>query len=53
MLVVVVVEEGAGVEDVGGATCEECEVGSEDVVDAAAEDAEDGEGCVEGGEGVV
>lgn len=53
VLVVVVVEEGTGVEDVGGATCEESEVGSEDVIDAAAEDAEDGEGGVEGGEGVV
>ena len=28
-------------------------MGSEDVVDAAAEDAEDGEGGVEGSEGVV
>ena len=53
VLVVVVVQEGAGVEDVGGATCEEGEVGSEDVVDAAAEDTEDCEGGVEGGEGVI
>ena len=53
VLVVVVVEEGTGVEDIGGAACEEGEVGSEDVVDAAAEDAEDGKGGVECGEGVV
>lgn len=49
----VVVEEGTGVEDVGGATGEEGEVGAEDVVDATAEDAEDGEGGVESSEGVV
>ena len=49
----VVVQEGAGVEDVGGATCEKGEVGSEYVVDAAAEDAEDCEGGVERGEGVI
>jgi len=53
VLVVVVVEEGAGVEDVGRATCEKGEVGSEDVVDSAAEDAEDCEGGVERGEGVI
>lgn len=49
----VVVEEGTGIEDVGGATCEEGEVGSEDVVDATTEDAENGEGCVQGSGGVV
>lgn len=49
----IVVEEGGCVEDIGGTTCEKGEVGSEDVVDAAAEDAEYGEGGVEGSEGVV
>ena len=53
VLVVVVVEEWAGVEDVGGAGGEESEAGAEDVVDAATEDAEDGEGGIEGGGGVV
>lgn len=52
-MLVVVVEEGAGVEDVGGAAGHEGEFGAEDVVDAAAEDAEDGEGGVECGVGVV
>lgn len=53
VVVVIVVEEGGCVEDIGGTTCEKGEVGSEDVVDAAAEDAEYGEGGVEGSEGVV
>lgn len=42
----VVVEERAGVEDVGGAAGDEGEAGTEDVVDAAADYAEDGEGGV-------
>ena len=49
----VVVEERAGVEDVGGAAGEEGEAGAEDVVDSAAENPEDGEGGVQGGVGVV
>lgn len=53
VLVMVVVEERAGVEDVGGAACEKGKVGTEDVVDATAENAEDSEGGVEGGVGVV
>ena len=53
VLLVVVVEEWAGVEDVGGAGGEEGKAGAEDVVDAAAEDAEDSEGGEEGGGGVV
>ena len=48
VLVVVVVKERAGVEDVGWATSEEGEVGAEDVVDATTQDAEDGEGGVKG-----
>ena len=50
---VVVVEKGGCIEHIGGATCQEGEVGSEDVVDSAAEDARDCKGCVESGEGVV
>lgn len=51
--VAVVVEEGGGVEDVGGAGGGEGEAGPEDVVDSATEDAGDCEGGVEGGQGVV
>jgi len=51
--VVVVVEEGSGVEDVRRATGEECKAGTEDVVDSAAEDSENCEGGVESGVGVI
>lgn len=53
MMVMIVIEEGTCVEDIGGTTYEECEVGSKDVVDGAAEDAGDRESGVESGEGVV
>lgn len=53
MFVVVVVEEGSGIEDVGGTAGEESEPGTKDVVDTAAEDTEDCEGGVESGIGVV
>lgn len=53
MFVVVVVEEGSGVEDVCGAAGEEGESGTKDVVDSAAENAEDGEGGVESGVGII
>lgn len=49
----VVVEEGTGVEDIGRATCEEGQMGSEDVVDATAEDAKNGEGGVKSSVSVV
>lgn len=52
-LVVVVVEKGAGVEDIGRTPTEQGELRAQDVVDPAAENAEDGEGGVEGGVGVV
>lgn len=49
----VIVEEGPRVEDIGGTACEEGYVGSEDIVNGAAEDAENSEGGVKGGERVV
>lgn len=52
-MVVIVVKERAGVEDVSQASREKRQMGSEDVVDSAAEDSEDGEGGVECDEGVV
>ena len=51
--VVVVVEEGAGVERVGEGAQQERDARAEEVVRGAAEDAEDGEAGVEGGVGVV
>lgn len=51
--VVVVVEEGGGVERVGEGAGEEGDARAEEVVGGAAEDAEDGEAGVEGGVGVV
>ena len=53
VLVMIVVEERASVEDVGGAACEKGEVGPEYIVDATAEDAEESEGGEEGGVSVV
>ena len=53
VLVMVVIEERASVEDIGGATCGKGEMGSEDVVDTTTEDSEDSEGGVECGVGVV
>lgn len=49
----VVIKKRAGVEDVGGATGEEGGAGAEDVVDPTTQDAEYGEGCVQGSVGVV
>lgn len=49
----IVVEESAGIEDVGAATGGESEARAEDAVDSAAEDAEYGEGGVKGSVGVV
>ena len=49
----VVVDEGTRVEDIGGTACEDGYVRSEDIVDGAAEDAEDSEGRVKGSERVV
>lgn len=53
VVVVVVVEERASVEDVGGAASGEGEAWPEDVVDSTTEDAKDSEGRVESGVGVI
>lgn len=53
VVVMVVIEEAAGVENVGGAASKEGEAGAEDVVDPAAEDPKDSEGGVEGGVRIV
>ena len=53
VLVMVVVEERAGIEDVGGAACEKGKVGTEYVVDATTQDAKESEAGEEGGVGVV